>query len=98
MAKYRVRIESLEGEVLGKEFTKGMDCNGFAIMLKNSDTDSDLAMHDVNTMDVAIMTFMHPQMLEAAIIAKGFYDAKDVRAARRGLSSLGDLISTLGEQ
>ena len=90
MAKYRIRVESMDpaDEELRAEFRMGIDCDAFCFLMKTEDG-WDVAIHDVNTEDIAFGIAESPQLLAAAIIARGIRDAMRYKRELRGDGLLG---------
>lgn len=81
MAKYRIKIEALDpAEELRAEYRIGIECEGFTIIANRSDGHQ-TAIHDMNRADIVDCMVSNQDMMEAACIARGFFEAKSV--ARR---------------
>lgn len=78
MAKYRIRVESLDpaAEELRAEYRMGIDCDRFCIL---ADTGEKIlcCMHDVSKVDLAAMIAGCSEATEAAIMAKAMYEARE---------------------
>ena len=77
-----------EGEELRAEYRMGIDCDAFCFMTKTEDG-WDVAIHDVNTVDIAFGIFQSPELMSAAIIARGICDAMRYKRERKRDGLLG---------
>lgn len=81
MEKYRIKVEALDpAEELRAEYRMGIECDGFCIIAKY-EKGHHTAIHDLDTVDIASCMANDENMMEAACIAKGMFEAKE--AARR---------------
>ena len=101
MGKYRIRIEALDpAEELRAEYRMGIECEGFCIIAKH-EKGHHTAIHDLDTVDIANCMANDENLMEAACIAKGMFEAKE--AARRFsetriMSNLAERLSGLMEE
>lgn len=100
MAKYRITIETLEGEPFTGE--NSVELSGFclfgdSIKEKDDDYDSTVIVHDLSTIDLAMHIAADSTLLPAAIQAKGMYEAfkasKDMKRNKKLAGILGGLVN-----
>lgn len=98
MAKYRIRVEALDpAEELGAEYRMGIECEGFLIVADKEDS-HDTAIHDMGTADIADCIANDADLMEAACIARGMFEAKNVARRfneTRVMSSLAERLAGL---
>lgn len=95
--KYRIKIETINGnnEELRAEYRMGIECQGFTIIADQGDK-TDISIHKVSTLDIARSIFTHEDLLQAAIIARGLHEAKQVAMQNRSSTALGKLLGLKG--
>lgn len=78
MAKYRIKVEALDpAEELWAEYRIGIECEGFTIIANRSDGHQ-TAIHDMNHADIAECMASDQELMEAACIARGMFEARNV--------------------
>ena len=78
MAKYRIKVESLDpAEELRAEYRIGIECEGFTIIANRSDGHQ-TAIHDMNHADIAECMASDQELMESACIAQGMFEARNV--------------------
>lgn len=69
MAKYRIKVESLEGEELDQEYVDGIECNGFVIMA-DKEKIKQVCIQTMNLIGIAKMIAYSNDMQSAAKLAE----------------------------
>ena len=91
MAKYRIKVEALDpAEELRAEYRVGIECDKFyiaAISGEGREEGVELALMDVNKLDIAKSIFESDILMEAAIIADGLRRGRDYCESRRQITS-----------
>lgn len=101
MAKYRIKIEALDpAEELRAEYRMGIECEGFCIIADQEDG-HDTSIHHMSTGDIAACMANDENLMEAACIARGMFEAKNVSrrfSETRVMSNLAERLSGLMEE
>ena len=78
MAKYRIKIEALDpAEELRTEYRIGIECDGFCIIADQGRT-QDTSIHQMSTVDIAECMVNDENLMTAACIARGMFEARTV--------------------
>lgn len=87
MAKYRIKVEALDpAEELRAEYRMGVECDRFyfaAISGEGREEGMELALENMNKLDIAKSIFESDILMEAAIIADGLRRGRDYFASQR---------------
>jgi len=89
MAKYRIKVEALDpAEELRAEYRVGVECDRFYFAaITDADEDGDknqqVALENVNKLEIAESIFENDVLMEAAIIADGLRRAREYRQGQR---------------
>ena len=89
MAKYRIKVEALDpAEELRAEYRVGIECDRFYLVAitdedKDGDESQQVALENVNKLDIAQSIFENDVLMEAAIIADGLRRAREYRQGQR---------------
>lgn len=95
MAKYRIRVEMIEGEdreAFEEKYAEGTECSGFVILAKDEDG-HESAIHDLSSIDIAEMIASDSTIRAAAAIAEGMVKAKSIEGKGRIEAKLGAIFS-----
>lgn len=96
--KYRIKVEPINGndEELDAEYRMGIECEGFAIIAGQGKRDC-VALHDVNTLDIATATAKNAELIRAAYLAIGIEQGKQAadRLKRAQEDPLAGLIAAM---
>lgn len=67
MGKYRIRVESIDGnETMDEEYVGGIECDGFAILAdKDGNGKGVIAMHEINIMKLAAIMWRSEEFCAA---------------------------------
>lgn len=80
MAKYRIRVEMIEGEdreSFEKNYAEGTECRGFVILAKRKG-DHTCMIHGLSALDIALMIANSDEIRAAAVIANALVEAKSI--------------------
>lgn len=76
MSKYRITIENIGG---GADWDgQTVECDGFAILADQGEN-SNVLLHDVSTMDIALMIGSSEKVSQSALIGLAMYAAKRMK-------------------
>lgn len=98
MSKYLIKVESTNPEfpMEDERFTKGIECDGFAMLTFGKDEDPDaVILHEVNVSMLSKGILGSEQFMMASYIADGLRKARDYKKNSMA-SSMGSLASLLG--
>jgi hypothetical protein len=91
-AKYRIRIESLDGEEIPAEAADGIECESFALLTDNGDMVGE-TICNMSVMGLAGLICKGDNFAQAAIIARGIIEARSVHRSRTLSALVDDLIN-----
>lgn len=86
MAKYRIKVEALDpAEELRAEYRMGVECDKFyfaALSGEGKDEGCELALENVNKLDIAKSIFENDILMESAIVADGLRRGEEYHKSR----------------
>jgi hypothetical protein len=89
-AKFRIRIERLDGKEMPPEAAEGIECESFAL-LADDGAKLSVTIYDMSTLDLALAIAKAKDFAEAAVIARGIIEARSVHRSH----TLNDLVDDL---
>lgn len=91
-AKFRIRIERLDGKEMPPEAAEGIECESFAL-LADDGAKLSATIYDMSTLDLALAIAKAGDFAEAAVIARGINEAKSMARSRHLSGLFDDLIN-----
>lgn len=93
MAKYRIRIENLEGG----DFVEGepLELNDFVIFGEDDEQSSRVLIHDTNLEEIAYRIAADDTLLPAAVQARAIYEAQKIAEDMKEQNSFEKLMGGL---
>lgn len=103
MANFRIKVEPLNPDVeVDEELMNGMECDGFFLVghteLTATESEDTISINEMSPIDMAVAIAKSTELLDAAIIAKGIDDARQMRKnreSRNGAALLAKLFNDL---
>ena len=93
--KYTIKVIANDpNATIDERYGEGIECDGFVIIGDN-DEGAAVAIHDINSMNIAMDIAGNDQLYAASIVAKALHESKKILANSRMNDKMGDLLRAL---